>query len=205
VGYEAKYGVISGIYESACLKRSQIGGERTRIRVPAFWTRIDRFVDDCDEIVIDAGFTEDAMAVAYVCWRYPLDCTEFPEHRTDREDVSALIHVFASFLLWSHVSRCAEDATCASELIVVINTRTTEIRRGAFARAKILRETPINYDGFTEITNDDVSWFEIPMNDVAAMGVRDGVGDSDDMVKKTNTLFYCSSFGDQFTKWSPCD
>ena len=126
--------------------------------------------------------------------------TELPQHGADCVDVCALVYALASSLLRRHVGGSAEDRACGGEAVVVDVAKRAAANGRLFGCAEVFRETPVDDDGLTEVTNDDVRGLEIAMDNVAAVRVGDSVCDGDDLMEQADPLIDSRALGEQIAQ-----
>jgi hypothetical protein len=76
---------------------------------------------------------------------------------------------------------------------------------GPFGDGQILRQAPVDDDGFAEVADDDVGRLEVAVDDVAVVRVGDGVGHGDDVMEEAGAFLDGGSLGDQIAQRAASD
>src|SRR5205807_1819840 len=100
-------------------------------------------------------------------------------HGANCKNVGALVDRFAAGLLGCHVGRGAENRAGGSEALVLRIAEWTAAYTALFDRGEVFGQAPVDDDGLAKVADNDVGRLEVAVDDVAAVGVGDGVGDSD--------------------------
>src|SRR5262249_9706274 len=97
----------------------------------------------------------------------------------------------SSGLFGTHIRRCSKNMTTLRRTSIC---RTRRTQRGmvcgpsgsrfSFSHFRGFSQAPIDYQGFTELSQHDVGWFQIPMNDSFAVGTSHGLANSEKALEK---------------------
>jgi hypothetical protein len=101
------------------------------------------------------------------------------EDRAERVDIAALVDGLASRLLRWHVGRRADHRAYDRELAGACAAIRTRIEVLWNRVAEILRESPVDHDGLTELADHDVRRLEVAMDHAMRVRVRDRLGSDD--------------------------